>query len=294
MAVPHPLPYQGSKRHLAQSILAYFPSDATRLIEPFAGSAAISLAALYCGTVSRALISDSDTALMRLWEEIVCYPERLSAAYQRLWEAQIGQERQYYDMIRQQFNQTHQPEDFLYLLARCVKAAVRYNERGNFNQSSDNRRKGARPAEMSRRIQETAKLLKGRIEIRSGDYQTILQEATALDIVYLDPPYQGVCKRRDPRYREKVLLDDFIDALETLNQRSIAYLVSYDGRTGNKTYGQLLPEALNLVRLELAAGRSSQATLLGKTQETYESLYISPALLPRLEARNLPQQLALF
>ncbi len=42
---PHPIPYQGSKRRLAAAILAHAPSGVRRLIEPFAGSAAISLAA---------------------------------------------------------------------------------------------------------------------------------------------------------------------------------------------------------------------------------------------------------
>ena len=42
--VPHPIPYQGSKRNLAPIILSYFPPRFRRLVEPFAGSAAVSLA----------------------------------------------------------------------------------------------------------------------------------------------------------------------------------------------------------------------------------------------------------
>ena len=45
MRIPHPIPYQGSKRGIAEAILAYFPQHVTRLIEPFAGSAAVTLAA---------------------------------------------------------------------------------------------------------------------------------------------------------------------------------------------------------------------------------------------------------
>ena len=44
MNVPHPIPYQGSKRGIARLILKYFPDDVDTLIEPFAGSAAVSLA----------------------------------------------------------------------------------------------------------------------------------------------------------------------------------------------------------------------------------------------------------
>ncbi len=34
--VPHPIPYQGSKRQLARFIVSLFPPDAKRLVEPFA------------------------------------------------------------------------------------------------------------------------------------------------------------------------------------------------------------------------------------------------------------------
>ena len=38
-SIPHPIPYQGSKRRLASAILRYVPRGANRMVEPFAGSA---------------------------------------------------------------------------------------------------------------------------------------------------------------------------------------------------------------------------------------------------------------
>ena len=105
---------------------------------------------------------------------------------------------------------------------------------------------------------------------------------TPKDLVYLDPPYQGVCGNRNTRYLESVQFCEFAEALEELNRRCIRYLVSYDGRTGEKTYGKTLPEELNLTLIELYAGRSSQATLLGRDDVTIESLYISPTLADEL------------
>ena len=55
-----------------------------------------------------------------------------------------------------------------------------------------------------------------------------------------------------------------------------------DGRSGDKTYGKELPEYLGLKRILIPAGRSSQATLLGKNQQTIESLYISNKLFKQL------------
>ena len=39
----------------------------------------------------------------------------------------------------------------------------------------------------------------------------------------------------------------------------VPYLVSFDGRCGDRAYGEPLPRALRLRRVPLAAGRSAQA-----------------------------------
>lgn len=45
MTVPQPFQYQGSKRALASVILQQFPAEVQRVVEPFCGSAALSIAA---------------------------------------------------------------------------------------------------------------------------------------------------------------------------------------------------------------------------------------------------------
>jgi DNA adenine methylase len=142
MNVPHPIPYQGSKRRLAPYILQYFPTSFTRLIEPFAGSAALSLVVATKKKNPTFILNDINAPLMHLWEQIIHQPRTLALQYRELWNAQLGREREFYFAIRAQFNATQCPHHFLYLLARCVKAAVRYNRKGEFNQSPDNRRKG--------------------------------------------------------------------------------------------------------------------------------------------------------
>ncbi len=276
--VPHPIPYQGSKRNLAKTILGYFPDKFDRLVEPFAGSAAISLAAAYRGYGQQFILNDAHEPLAALWQEIVDHPDGLADAYEELWNDQRGRERKFFDRVRTQFNKRPQPCYFLYLLARCVKAAIRYNSKGQFNNSPDNRRNGAIPATMRRRIKGASELLRGRTQISSADYLTILESCKATDLIYLDPPYQGVCGSRDQRYASKIDHATFCDALSMLNDRGCIYALSYDGRIGSKKYGVSLPKQLGLVHIEIEAGRSSQATLLRRKSETVESLYLSPAL----------------
>ncbi|MFH0965874.1 MAG: DNA adenine methylase [Planctomycetota bacterium] len=283
MRLPHPIPYQGSKRNIAADILGYFPGQVATLIEPFAGSAAVTIAAAARELARRYWLNDLNKPLMDLWDQIINHPEAISRMYNDLWHGQEDNPREYYDRVRDKFNLTGRPDLFLYLLARCVKASVRYNANGEFNQSPDNRRCGARPSTMRRMILSTSGLLKGRTRITSRNYRDIIAKAKTEDLVYMDPPYQGVCGNRDSRYLTGVQLCEFVEALKELNQRGIRYIVSYDGRTGKKVHGKVLPSELELTHVEIDAGRSSQATLLGREDVTVESLYLSPAL-----SRDLP------
>jgi DNA adenine methylase len=221
-----------------------------------------------------------------LWSEILERPESFADEYRQLWNAQLGQKREYFDQVRRLFNESQRPAHFLYLLARCVKAAVRYNRSGEFNNTPDNRRKGAHPDEMQQRIAGASQLLGRKTKTTALNYRDVLADCSPDDLIYLDPPYQGVGTVKDHRYAPKVCHGDFSDALADLNRRDCLYMVSYDGRTGEKRFGQPLPPSLGLVHLEIPAGRSSQATLLGRDAITYESLYLSPALAARIGGRQ--------
>jgi DNA adenine methylase len=276
--VPHPIPYQGSKRQLARYIVSLFPTGTARLVEPFAGSAAISLAAGHMRRVKRWVINDRHQPLIDLWSQIISHPDEISDKYEEIWKAQLDDKRAYYDRVRDRFNAHHRPEDFLYLLARCVKAAIRYNSRGEFNNSPDNRRLGVVPNTMRRHILGASALLKGKCALSAVDYRQVLESARPGDLVYMDPPYQGVVDTHNHRYRHGIGYEEFVAALEALRRKSIAFIVSYDGRTGAKRYGRPLPASLGLTHVEIPAGRSTQATLLGRDDSTFESLYLSPEI----------------
>lgn len=298
MTIPHPIPYQGSKRNIAKDILPYIPNGTKTLIEPFAGSAAISIAASYHQKAEKFILNDLNKPLMDIWEQIINEPHLLINNYEEIWTEQLGNEKQFYLKVREEFNQDHKPEKLLYLLARCVKNAVRYNEKGEFNQGSDNRRKGRSPENMKKEILQAHTLLQNRTELLSVDYTKANLKAKKEDLIYMDPPYQGTVKS-SKRYIKGLELDAFISHLEDLNERELSFIISFDGRTGEKIFGQTLPSRLELKHLEIYAGRSSQATLLGRNDETFESVYLSKALVKRLGNFNenmleRNEQLALF
>lgn len=275
--VPHPIQYQGSKRGLAPLILRYLPVQMDRLVEPFAGSAAVSIACAARARAKSFWLNDLNKPLAELIGLMINHSNELTRFYKDLWEKQHPDTLEHYYRVREDFNRTHDPRLLLYLLARCVKGAVRYNAEGLFNQSPDKRRHGTRPETMRRNILGVSSLLRGRTVVSSLDYRDVLANIGPGDVVYMDPPYQGVCGERDSRYYAGVMFDDFVDELAKLNRRNIRYVVSYDGRTGAKQFGKPMPKALELTLVQLEAGPSTQATLLGRKAITVESLYLSPA-----------------
>ena len=274
----HPIPYQGSKRRLAPIILDLFPAKVNTLFEPFAGSAAVTLACAKHVKVNAFHINDSLESLVGIWSMVVEEPERLADEYESLWHEQLADPRAYFDDVRDRFNANPSPSSLLFLLARCVKNAVRFNATGQFNQSPDKRRKGTQPKRMRTHILSAHGLLRDRTTLTSGDYAQVLQLAGPGDLVYMDPPYQGTSGNRDQRYHEQLDLDRFIDQLAKLRQRGVPFIISFDGQCGTRTYGRPLPDELGLTRIAVHAGRSSQATLNGRNDETIESLYVSPEL----------------
>ena len=70
---------------------------------------------------------------------------------------------------------------------------------------------------------------------------------------YMDPPYQGVCATGDPRCFSGIDFDNSCGNWKNLiNETCLLFSVTMGGR--EKSYGQSLPEELDMYRLEIDAG----------------------------------------
>ena len=281
-ATPHIVQYQGSKRNLAPQILRYFPQKFNRLIEPFAGMAAITIAVSKQRRAEQYVLNDLNEPLINILREAINNPQKLIEEYTKVWSEQInfeGGSVEHFYKIRKDFNDGNKSAaNMLYLLARCVKGSVRYSTNGMFNQSPDKRRMGTNPKNLAPNVYMISSFLKGKTEFSSVDYREVTKMAKRGDIVYMDPPYQGVCTTRDSRYFSGICFDDFVECVDDLNSRGIDFVISYDGTCGEKQYGVDLPKELKLKKVMLNAGLSSQSLLLGRKEKTIEALYISPNL----------------
>ena len=267
---------------MSPQILRYFPKKFNRLIEPFAGMAAITISVAKQRRADFYVLNDLNEPLVNVLRETVNNPKKLIEDYTKVWNEQLTFENgsvEHFYKIRKEFNDGDKSAaNMLYLLARCVKGSVRYSSNGMFNQSPDKRRMGTNPKNLAPNVFMISSFLKGKTEFSSVDYRDVTKTARQGDIVYMDPPYQGVCSTRDSRYFSGIVFDEFVECVDDLNRRGIDFVISYDGTCGEKQYGVDLPKELNLKKIMLNAGLSSQSLLLGKKERTVEALYISSNL----------------
>ena len=293
---PHIVQYQGSKRLLAPQILEYMPKKFNRLIEPFSGMAAITIAAAKENRAYEYHINDINEPIVSILQMAIESPTVLIENYTKLWQEQFTHPEghlEHFYFIRKRFNDgDHAAANMLYLLARCVKGSVRYGKNGNFNQSPDKRRHGTSPKSLTDNVYAVSSLLKGRAFFSALDFRDFFEMTKPGDLVYMDPPYQGVSNAKDCRYFSGLSYEEFSESLKILNSKNVDFIISYDGKCGGRAYGYDLPNSLNCTKVMLNAGKSTQATLLGKSSCTFESLYISANIANVI--KSVPRQLTLM
>ena len=104
---------------------------------------------------------------------------------------------EHFYVVRDRFNNGQEtPANLLYLIARCVKGAVRYGGNGKFNQSPDKRRHGTNPDTLEQNLYAISNLLKGKTSYFALDYHDVFEMAHPGDLVYIDP---DVYKRQELR-----------------------------------------------------------------------------------------------
>lgn len=285
--LPHPIPYQGSKRRLAEAIGSVVPNKIGTWYEPFVGSAAMSIWAAHHRDPEKIVIGDSLDCIASLWKQIIEDPAGAADRYETVWNGQRSAGPDYFNQVRARYNDEKDSVDLLYLMARCVKNAIRFNRKGHFTQSVDKRRLGMQPQKMRNAMLGASNLLKGRTIIRTGDWTETVADAREGDFLYLDPPYMGTSTGRDLRYAEQMTQERLVAGLEGVLARRLSVALSYDGSTGEKVYGPPLPAHLKMTRTHIHTGRSSQSTLSGKADETIESLYLSRDLEAQTEVMRV-------
>lgn len=259
--------WSGSKRKIAP-LLAILLPDVDCYYEPFVGGGAM----LPFRPSRTAVAGDIVVELINLWKAIREIPELTADEYEIRWNRLQSEGHTAYYAIRDSFNVTRNPHDLLFLSRTCVNGLIRFNKKGEFNNSLHHTRPGIAPARLRKVIHKWSHAIQG-VEFIAADYRQTLVSASANELVFLDPPYRGTKGRYLPT---NFCLDEFYNELQRLNAIGAKWILTFDGRAGNRSYFTSIPSASYEVRLALPTGNSPFVKLMKKgIDAVVESVYLN-------------------
>ena len=265
--IPPVIKWSGSKRNVACQIGNYIPL-AKRYFEPFLGGGAL----LPFRKIQDGKASDIIPELISLWNAVKTNPETTANEYRKRWNRlQKEGYKVYYD-IRDSFNATRNEHDFLFLTRTCVNGLIRYNDKGDFNNSFHLTRPGINPDTLSQIIRQWHFMIKD-IDFLNCDYRELIEDVTRDDFLFLDPPYGGT-KGRYTKERFDVL--DFYMQLDKLNIIGAKWILTFDGNAGNRTYSYDLPKEIYTYKQTMTTGLSPFTKMMNTTIDVVEeSVYFN-------------------
>lgn len=226
---------------------------------------------LYALGPKRSVCGDICEPLIDLWTEIRDNPAELAEGYRARWTRLQDEGYTAYYEIRDDFNRDKSPYDLMFLSRTCVNGLIRFNDKGEFNNSLHYSRKGIRPDTLEKIILDWSQHIQN-TRFLAEDYTVTTSSAKSGDVVYLDPPYFHT----KGRYFGTIDFERFLEYLEDLNRRGIKYLLSFDGKRGEEDYTVDLSKELYKRHEFIPSGNSTFKKVIDKeTEKVLESLYLN-------------------
>lgn len=264
---PTVIKWFGSKRTVAKDLAEHFLS-ANTYFEPFVGGGAM----IPYAKATKGYASDIIPELIDLWNNIKNNPAKVAHEYELRWSDLQHNGADIYYKIRDNFNITRNCFDFLFLTRTCVNGMIRYNEKGDFNNSFHLSRPGINPDTLRKIIFQWNGILQ-KIEFLNVDYRECLSMVKAGDFVFLDPPYGGTKSRYT---KAEFVLDDFYKELDRLNSVGAKWMLTFDGAAGDRTYSYAPPTDVYKQHYFINTGNSAFSRLMdNKKDMIHESVYLN-------------------
>ncbi|GMA48784.1 hypothetical protein GCM10025857_01410 [Alicyclobacillus contaminans] len=176
------LKWAGNKYRIVDKIRALLP-DGRRLIEPFAGAAAVFLNTAYESNV----LNDINRDVILVYRVL----QQMGPAFVDLCKALFTEDNntpERYYALREEFNDTsdlvRKAALFVYLNRHGYNGLCRYNHSGHFNVPFGRYKKPYFPFQEMMLFYEKAKTA----VFRSDDFEVLMAEAQPGDVIYCDPP----------------------------------------------------------------------------------------------------------
>lgn len=262
---PAIIKWSGSKRLVATQLAERFPLF-ENYYEPFVGGGSM---LPYSGG-KEGYAGDIIPELINLWEIIKRNPDEAAEEYRTRWEKLQKQGADVYYEIRDSFNKTRNSHDFLFLTRTCVNGLIRFNAKGDFNNSFHLSRAGIIPDTLKSQLNIWSSAIQN-ITFKACDYRETLSTVGKGDFVFLDPPYGGT-KGRYQAIPFDVEL--FYSELERLNSVGAKWMLTFDGKAGERTYSFAPPSELYKCKFPIFTGNSAFTKLENKRiDKIEESVY---------------------
>ena len=266
--------WSGSKRSQSEEIIKRFSSQIKIYYEPFVGGGSVLRQLLESDIkVEKYIASDLNKDLINLWNEIKNNPTNVFESYKKMWEEMnINEDRefkkQYFYKIRNRYNISRSPTDFMFVMRTTTNGMPRYNKKGDFNNSFHITRDGIKPKNFENIIYEWSDILNlNNVTFIHQSYESVISNKQ--DLIYLDPPYANT----KGMYYGNL---DYSMFWEWLKSQKGNYVLSFDGKSGDIDSTYKVPLEIYNKHEYLLNGNSSFKRTMGNSSDSivYESLYI--------------------
>ncbi|MES2142373.1 MAG: Dam family site-specific DNA-(adenine-N6)-methyltransferase [Pseudomonadota bacterium] len=256
------LKWAGNKHRIIEQIKACLPS-ATRLIEPFIGSATVFLNTPYPSY----LLADSNRDLIQLYQYLQQEGQCFINYCRVFFDPFFNSPEEFY-RLRRLFNESKENRIraalLLYLNKHCFNGLARFNQKGQFNTPFSHYKFPYFPEKEMIFFHEQSK----KAQIIHADFSSTLTLAKYGDVVYCDPPYVGLSKTANFTHYtadgfNQTQQINLANTAKTLATKGITVVISnHDTEFTRDIY-----QAAKLIPLSVQRNISSKGAKRGKAAE---------------------------
>ncbi len=188
-----PIKSQGIKTKLVPWVKSMIPANFSGVwVEPFMGTGVVA----FNIAPANALLCDKNPHLVNFYSSLA-QGEITSASVGSYLTAEgktlLEKGEEHYYEIRDRFNKHHSPLDFLFLNRAGFNGMIRFNRKGEFNIPFCRKPQRFAQAYVTKIVNQVhclERLLRTRnFVFKTQDFAQTIQEASASDLIYCDPPY---------------------------------------------------------------------------------------------------------
>lgn len=189
-----PIKSQGIKTKLVPLIKKCLPEFEGKYIEPFMGTGVVAFNLL----PERAILADSNPHIINFYQSLN-NGEFNSGTVRRFLEDEgeklLSKGEDHYYFIRDRFNESGNPLDFLFLSRSCFNGMMRFNKSGGYNVPFCRKPDRFRQAYVTKIVNQV-KYVEKVLSVRdwmfiNASYEETITKADPEDFIYCDPPYVG-------------------------------------------------------------------------------------------------------